>query len=290
MFRQDLNSDGQIGPTTTTIEAFGFTRLDHIANQFFLQDSAGDSSSLKYDGSAVVPGQFGGWTPIGAEEVASGYLVAWKNGASDEYTVWNTDAQGNHLGDAIGVVSGYSADLEVLELNFQQDLNGDGTVGPTNVVSANGQANAVDGGSSGSADLVLLTSANDGVTSDPALGGTADLNAAGKGGKDWIIGGAGADVVGDFRHGVDKFDFTNIAGINAAKGIPTFQGNITGEGNLTLNAHSVAYLEVGGNTMVLVNTSSAAETVATSDTHAADMSITLLGVHLGLTGSDFHHV
>jgi hypothetical protein len=51
----------------------------------------------------------------------------------------------------------------------------------------------------------------------------------------------------------------------------------------------VAYVEVGRNTQVLVNTSSTAETVNTSDMHAADMKITLVGVHLGLTGTDFHH-
>ena len=71
--------------------------------------------------------------------------------------------------------------------------------------------------------------------------------------------------------------------------MPTFQGNITGTGSLALNAHSVAYLEVGGNTQVLVNTSNAAVTVSTSDMHAADMKIGLLGVQLGLGATDFHH-
>jgi hypothetical protein len=136
----------------------------------------------------------------------------------------------------------------------------------------------------------------------------------GNGGTDTIVGGAGADkltagsgkvtfaynaasdstpaaadTITDFRHGFDKIDFTNIAGINATGGVPQFQGNITGNGNLTLNAHSVAYLEVGGNTQVLVNTTNVAETVTTTDTHAANMEITLVGVHLGLTSTDFHH-
>ena len=56
------------------------------------------------------------------------------------------------------------------------------------------------------------------------------------------------DTITDFIHGQDKIDFTNIAGINA------FQGQLTGSGDLTLNAHSVAYIEVSGNTVVLVNT------------------------------------
>ena len=49
-------------------------------------------------------------------------------------------------------------------------------------------------------------------------------------------------------------------------------------------------MEVGSITHVLVNTSNAPETVSSSDMHAADMKIGLLGVHLGLTAGDFHHV
>ena len=30
-------------------------------------------------------GQFGGWTPIGAEQTASGYQVAWKLTGADQY-------------------------------------------------------------------------------------------------------------------------------------------------------------------------------------------------------------
>ena len=58
---------------------------------------------------------------------------------------------------------------------------------------------------------------------------------------------------------------------------------------MTVDAHSVAVMEVGGNTQVLVNTSNTAETVTATDTHAADMKVTLLGVNLGVTGTDFHH-
>ena len=108
----------------------------------------------------------------------------------------------------------------------------------------------------------------------------------GNGGNDTITGGLGADTltggsgkvtfaynaaldstptshdtITDFTHGHDKIDFTNIAGINASGGVPTFQGQLTGSGNLTLNAHSVAYIEVNGNTEVLVNTTNWAETV-----------------------------
>ncbi len=102
---------------------------------------------------------------------------------------------------------------------------------------------------------------------DTLVGTSGNDIIIGNGGNDTIIGGLGADTltggsgkvkfvynssldstpsshdtITDFRHGHDKIDFTNIAGINASGGTPTFQGKLTGSGNLTLNAHSVAYM------------------------------------------------
>jgi hypothetical protein len=58
-----------------------------------------------------------------------GYQIAWKNGAADEYAVWNTDSSGNYL-SATPVLSGANYALQSAETTFGQDLNGDGTVGP----------------------------------------------------------------------------------------------------------------------------------------------------------------
>src|SRR5207245_2522574 len=77
-----------------------------------------------------VAGQFGAWVPIGAEQTASGYDVAWKVLGADQYTVWATDSSGNYVSNLIDVVSGTSSALESLEPVFQQDLNGDGSIGP----------------------------------------------------------------------------------------------------------------------------------------------------------------
>ena len=100
-----------------------------MANQFFLHDGGGNGPSLKYLGSAFVAGQFGAWTPIGAEKVGSGYQVAWKNGSADQYIVWNLDSNGNYAGNAAGWCRAPSTTLQSLETTFQQDLNGDGTIG-----------------------------------------------------------------------------------------------------------------------------------------------------------------
>ena len=151
--------------------------------------------------------------------------------------------------------------------------------------------------------------------SNTLVGTAGDDIIDGKGGKDSITGGLGADTltggsgrdtfvfnasaestpdshdtITDFIHGDDKIDFTNIAGINARHGVPTFQGQLTGSGDLTLNAHSVAYIElVTGNTVVLVNTTNSAETVTSTDFGAANMEIDLVGTDLHLASTDFHH-
>src|SRR5258708_32946924 len=75
---------------------------------------------------AVVAGQFGGWVPIGAEQTATGYEVAWTGGG--QYSVWNTDSDGNKI-LSIGAFSATSIALESLETSFHQDLNGDGVIG-----------------------------------------------------------------------------------------------------------------------------------------------------------------
>jgi hypothetical protein len=182
----------------------------------------------------------------------------------------------------------------------------------SNVVHSYG-ANALDlTGSEGHGGGKLILGSS---VADTLVGSGGNDVIVGNGGGDTITGGAGADtltggsgnvtfaynaatdsnfstsdVITDFRHGSDKIDFTNIAGINATTGIPQFQGTISGSSALTLNAHSVAFVEVGGNTQVLVNATATPEAVTVTDTHAADMKITLVGVNLGLTASDFHHV
>ena len=76
----------------------------------------------------MVAGQFGGWTPIGAEQTASGYQVAWKVTGADQYEVWTTDSNGNFISTS-AVLSGSSSALQSFETSFHQDLNGDGAIG-----------------------------------------------------------------------------------------------------------------------------------------------------------------
>jgi hypothetical protein len=116
----------------TTIEGFGSTSLVEVGSNYFLYPDGGSAVELSYAGAPVVAGQFdqyGAWAPIGAERTASGYEVAWKVTGADQFQVWNTNNSGNFISSA-GVVSGTSAALQSLEISFQRDLNGDGSIGP----------------------------------------------------------------------------------------------------------------------------------------------------------------
>ena len=124
-----FNADGTTGLKTTPIETSGATRLDQVANEFFLRDGAGNGPSLKYAGADVVAGQFGAWTPLGAEKVGSGYQVVWKNGSADQYIVWNVDSNGNWKSQSRAWCQVPTYALQSLETTFQQDLNADGTTG-----------------------------------------------------------------------------------------------------------------------------------------------------------------
>jgi len=133
-FHQDLNGDGRTGPPSsgTVIESFGSTSLVQILDSYFL-DPVGASSAgiqLKFNGAYAAAGEFGAWAPIGAEQTAGGYQVAWKFGGADLYQVWSTDGSGNYLSTIVGAVSGNTWALQTAEPGFHQDLNGDGRIGP----------------------------------------------------------------------------------------------------------------------------------------------------------------
>ncbi|MBY0325105.1 MAG: hypothetical protein K2X72_40755 [Reyranella sp.] len=127
-FNQNLNGVGGITPRAV-IETFGSTTLASIANVFVVSPTGSAlGPQLRMSGALYMAGQDGAWTPIGAEKVGGGYKVAWKNGAADQYLVWDTDAGGNWLSQT-AVMAGASAELKAFESIFQQDLNMSGQIG-----------------------------------------------------------------------------------------------------------------------------------------------------------------
>jgi T5SS/PEP-CTERM-associated repeat protein len=139
-FQQDLNADGVVGLNPSRVIGTGPVEVLSIGNQYVLGSNNGGSWSgptLQLGHAPVTAAQLGAWAPIGAALSGGGYEVAFKNAATGQFTVWNTDASGNYLGSPTGgAVSGASIALEHLEPSFQQDLNSDGVVGlnPSRVI------------------------------------------------------------------------------------------------------------------------------------------------------------
>ena len=125
------NLSGAVTNPAGTLQIDGITtHVAQVGSNYFLDNINGSGPELKYGGAVVTAGEFAGWTPIAAVEVAGGgYDVAWKNTSAGLYTVWSTDSNGNYTSNVIGAVSGTSTALEALETTFNQDLNGDGTIG-----------------------------------------------------------------------------------------------------------------------------------------------------------------
>jgi serralysin len=197
-FQQDLNGDGVIGvpQTVTVIESFGSTKLVEVGNNYFLEsNSSGTGPELKLSGTVVVADQFGAaWIPIGAEQTAAGYDVAWKDTATSQYTVWSTDSSGNYIANIIGVVSGSNTVLESLETTFQQDLNGDGVIGipnnvPQTVIESFGSTKLVEIGSN-----YFLESNSTGIGPELQISGAPVV--AGQYGAVWIPIGAEQTATG----------------------------------------------------------------------------------------------
>ena len=124
-----------IATGSTLIEGFGSTRLVQIGTEYFMQNTGGTGPPLQYGGAPVIPGQFGAWTPVGAEANIAGYAVAWRNGTGTtaQYVVWQTNNGGSYTAGLTGVVARNDLSLEMLESSFQQDLNGDATIGAPTV-------------------------------------------------------------------------------------------------------------------------------------------------------------
>ena len=239
--------------------------------------------------------------------VASTVVFDAANGQGYSFYTDNYDSQG-HLVSQSGTRDDGSGWTTVYDVANQQ-----GYSAYTNEYDTAGRLVLQVGTSDNGVSWTNSYAAAGGLSRSTLTGTTGNDTIVGNGAPDVIVGGAGADVltagsgpatfayrapsdstaaladlITNFRHGIDQIDFTTIAGLDATNGVPRFQGALAGPGNLFLDAHSVAFLEAGGTTVVVANTSALAEIVTTADTHHADMTILLTGLHLGLTAGDFH--
>jgi Ca2+-binding RTX toxin-like protein len=247
-FHQDLNGDGAIGIPQTLIESVGSTGLAQSGNEYFLNPVGGAGPSIDYNGAPVPPGQFGGWTPIGAEATAGGYEVAWKYAGQDLYTVWMLDSSGNFVSDTMGAVLGESNTFKSVESSFHQDLNGDGTIGaPASTVAASvyavpdGIQNVVLTGTA--AQAVTANNIGDTITSNDygstLIGGAGNDTLIAGHGADQLTGGAGADA---FVFNYLPWNAGHITDFNTANDTINFSGIFTSIGYSGNNPVADGYL------------------------------------------------
>ena len=239
-FHQDLNGDGTIGvPTTTTnittvIESVGSTSLVEVGTNFYLDNiSTGTGPSLKYGGANVDVGQFGiGWTPIGAEQTATGYEVAWKNDAG-QYSVWNTDSNGNFI-STTAAMSPSNPAVESSEIGFLQDINGNGLIGGKAIVNG--------------------TSGNDTLTSS-----SPNQIFFGNGGNNTFVfsGAVGNDAIADFHPNNDAVQlsknlFATFADVMAHAAQVGLDVTITIDAADSVTLHNTAVAQLTSNNFHLV--------------------------------------
>ena len=220
-----------VDTTVTVIEAYGSTTLTEVANHYYLDNSSGSGPSLKYGGTDFYTGEFSAWTPIGAEQTASGYEVAWKLAGTNNYTVWNTDSNGNYITSPIGNVLGTSTALEAYETILHQDLNGDGVIGVLNVTGSTPDLVAgSDSGSSNTDNLTNVTSPTFTVAlnSTVAVGDTVQL----------LLGGSA--LAHNVLHTITAADVT--AG---SVSLAVTAGDLGADGSKSISAK---FTDAGGNT------------------------------------------
>ena len=204
-FQQDLNLDGVIGTSATTIENAGSTRLLYNALGYQLQHQGEGAQLIRFQNNPVQQNTFAGWSAIAAEKTGNGFQILWKN-ASGSYGEWLTDLAGNFQSSTTPT----PAELANRESSFQQDLNLDGVIGGSEPTLATSITNNLIPNSQqqiDSAPLYIPNSEED----DQLIGRIAGAES-----QDLLVGGLNAnslfsasinqdiDVISDFDVNSDK--------------------------------------------------------------------------------------
>lgn len=144
------------GSTGSGSTGSGLTGLVTVGDNYFLGSTGPE---LKYQGAPVTAGQFQDWVPISSVQVAGGgYDVAWKN-SSGQFTFWATDTQGNFQSYPTNGVplAANGATVEKYETIFNQDLNGDHTIGIPGATSGSGTSSGTGTSGTGTSGTVDTT-------------------------------------------------------------------------------------------------------------------------------------
>ncbi|TIN61182.1 MAG: hypothetical protein E5Y26_25410 [Mesorhizobium sp.] len=199
--------------------------------------------------------------------------------------VYSITVQATQVGDPVGPAYQYSETFQVITGSNGNSVDGGGANGGDDVLYGNGGADQIFGLAGN--DTLFGQDGNDTLN-----GGDGNDRLVGGVGTDTLTGGAGADTfyygsafsdspataandtITDFVHGVDKIDLSSIDASSAAGDQAFLFG---GQTSATV-ANSITWSEVGGNTIVRADVNGSG---------GAEFQITLTGVNLGLTASDF---
>ncbi|MEM8811160.1 MAG: M10 family metallopeptidase C-terminal domain-containing protein [Pseudomonadota bacterium] len=126
-FEADLNGDGTIGRVVTVLEDDGdLDLLSESGVRYLIREAGGNTTGIYYNGKALAPGAFGGWSATHVEANGSGgFDVILHNAVDNQHALWELDSNGNYLSSHL--LEGSS--LFHYETVFGDDLSGDGTVG-----------------------------------------------------------------------------------------------------------------------------------------------------------------
>ncbi|RWO86029.1 MAG: hypothetical protein EOQ95_23155 [Mesorhizobium sp.] len=201
---------------------------------------------------------------------------------------YSITVQATQVGDPGGALYQYSETFQVITgSNGNSSDNLSNPVGGDDILYGNGGADSIFGLAGN--DTLFGQSGNDtlggGDGKDRLVGGVgADTLTGGLGSDTFYYGtavsdsapGAGNfDTITDFVHGVDKIDLSSIDANTGSGGDQAF---LFGGLNTATVANSITWEEVGGNTIVRVDV---------NGNTSADFQLTLIGLGLGLTASDF---
>ncbi|RWL07381.1 VCBS domain-containing protein [Mesorhizobium sp.] len=201
---------------------------------------------------------------------------------------YSITVQATQVGDPGGALYQYSETFQVITgSNGNSSDNLSNPVGGDDILYGNGGADSIFGLAGN--DTLFGQSGNDtlggGDGNDRLVGGVgADTLTGGLGSDTFYYGtavsdsapGAGNfDTITDFVHGVDKIDLSSIDANTGSGGDQAF---LFGGLNTATVANSITWEEVGGNTIVRVDV---------NGNTSADFQLTLIGLGLGLTASDF---
>jgi Ca2+-binding RTX toxin-like protein len=116
----------QIFELNTAIENRGTTALIVDSANTYVADNGSSTIAITYNGAAIGPTSYAGWEVIGAEIVGTDVNAMWKSSGGIYWLSSNTNTG--------GIIS----DVVAYETSFQQDFNGDGTIGATTLIEQAG--------------------------------------------------------------------------------------------------------------------------------------------------------